>query len=304
MYSGSITDIRGILVGHAQDGAARTGCTAVLCPAGATAGVDVRGAAPGTRETDLLSSENTVQQVHGVMLCGGSAFGLAAADGAMRYLEEQGAGFDVGVARVPIVPAAVLFDLGVGDAHIRPDAAMGYEACANATVTPPWQGRRGAGCGATVGKAFGQEFAMPGGIGTASVTLGDTTVAAIVAVNAVGDVVDHRTGQIVAGARHPDGQWFDTAGTLLAGAQPQARAGANTTIGVVATNALLTKAQTNRLATCAQDGIAMAIRPAHLPMDGDTLFALSTGETRCEFALLCTAAAEAVARAIFNAVQA
>ncbi|MDD4797336.1 MAG: P1 family peptidase [Eubacteriales bacterium] len=304
MYSGTLTQIPGIRVGHAQNQAARTGVTVVLCADGAVAGVDVRGAAPGTRETDLLKSENTVQQVHGVALCGGSAFGLAAADGVMRYLEEQGAGFDVGVAKVPIVPAAVLFDLGVGDAAVRPDAAMGYAACQSAADTPVPQGRVGAGCGATVGKVLGPRYAQNGGVGSAAMTVGSATVAALVAVNAVGDVVDYRTGDIVAGARAQDGSFIRIQNILATLGQNMAQNGQNTTIGVVATDAKLTKPQANRLATAAQDGIAWAIRPSHTPMDGDTLFALCTGQQSCDFSLLCAAAAEVVARAILNAVEA
>lgn len=304
MYSGTLTQIPGILVGHAHNEKARTGCTVVLCPEGAVAGADVRGAAPGTRETDLLRSENTVQQVHGIALCGGSAFGLAAADGVMRYLEEQGAGFDVGVAKVPIVPAAVLFDLGTGDPRVRPDAAMGYAACQNATDAPVPQGRVGAGCGATVGKALGMKYAQNGGIGSASLRIGAATVAAVVAVNAVGDVVNYRTGRILAGARRADGSFADIQGNIGMLAENLAQNGQNTTIGVVATDAKLTKPQVNRLATVSQDGIAWAIRPSHTPMDGDTLFALSHGDRECDFSLLCAAAAEAVARAILNAAEA
>lgn len=303
MYEGGITDIFGITAGHAQDDAARTGCTAVLCPKGAVGGVDVRGGSPGTRETDLLRSENMVSHVHGIMLCGGSAFGLAAADGAMRYLEELGAGFDTGVARVPIVPAAVLFDLGNGRGDIRPDAAMGYAACLNASPEPLTQGRVGAGCGATVGKVLGPQGAMPGGLGTASITVGEATIAAIVAVNAVGDVVDYQSGRILAGARLPDGEFADVQRNLAALGSNHARHGANTTIGIVATDAALLKPQVNRLCMSAHDGYAMAIRPAHMPMDGDTVFGMSHGDKACDFALLCAAAGVVMARAIANAVS-
>jgi len=301
----------GIEVGHFTDTRRPTGCTVILARDGAVGGVDVRGAAPGTRETDLLAPGNLVSQVHAVMLAGGSAWGLAAADGAIRWLEERGTGMDVRFGTLPIVPAAVLFDLPLGDARIRPDADAGYAACAAASREAPAEGNVGAGSGALVGKLFGVERAMKGGIGTASVTVGGVTVGALIACNALGDVIDPDTGQLLAGARTDDGlRLRDTRRSLLAGDVPQPLlAGTNTTLGVIATDALLTKAQANRLATVAHDGLARAINPVHTMSDGDTLFALATGRVPLEGAapgmtVLGTMAAEAVARATVRAVRA
>ena len=306
---GSITRVAGIEVGHFTDTRRPTGCTVVLAQAGAIAGVDVRGAAPGTRETDLLAPGNLVDQVHAILLSGGSAFGLDAAGGVMRWLEEQGVGLDVGVARVPIVPAAVLFDLMVGDARIRPDAAAGYAACAAASSQTPIEGNVGAGTGAAVGKLFGMARAMKGGIGTASVTVDGVTVGALIACNAVGDVLDANTGKVVAGARTPDGlALLDSRRALLNGDLPQSLLpGTNTTIGVVATDAVLVdKTQAQRLALAAHDGLARSIFPAHTQLDGDTLFALGTGASgkHPSMLLLAAMAAEATARATLRAVQA
>lgn len=306
--AGSITDVAGIEVGHHTDARRPTGCSVVLARQGAVGGVDVRGAAPGTRETDLLSPVNTVDVVHAVLLCGGSAFGLDAAAGVMRWLEMRGVGVDVGAARVPIVPAAVLFDLFVGDARIRPDAESGFAACEAASSLPPQEGNAGAGAGACVGKVFGHERAMKGGIGTASITVGGVTVGALVACNALGDVVDPDSGRVLAGARQADGRsLIGTRRALLAGEPPiPVLAGTNTTIGVVATDATLTKPQANRLAQVAHDGLARAINPVHTVADGDTLFALATGHhTRHPgMMVLATMAAEAVARATVRAVLA
>lgn len=297
MYSGSLTDIPGVLAGHYTDSVHLTGCTVVLLKGGAVAGVDVRGSAPGTRETDLLRPCNTVQHAHALLLCGGSAFGLAAADGVMRWLEEHGEGFDTGYARVPIVPAAVLYDLGVGSASVRPDAAAGYAACLNAS-TLLQSGPYGAGTGATVGKAGGPERMGRGGFGTASITLpGGVVVAAAFAVNAFGDVYDHNNGKKVAGM---------TGGSVLDAllhSRPPDLAGHNTTIGIVGTNATLTKEQANKLAAMGQNGIAMTARPAHTMFDGDTVFAFGIGSTSGEFAAILAAGAEAAARAIVNAVS-
>ncbi|MCX7931836.1 MAG: P1 family peptidase [Rhodovarius sp.] len=304
---GAITDVAGILVGHATDRRRPTGCTVVLAEGGATAGVDVRGAAPGTRETTLLDPAHLVDRVDAVLLTGGSAFGLAAADGVMRWLVERGRGFPAGGVRVPIVPAAVLFDLGMGDPAIFPDAAAGHAACAAASAAPPEEGSVGAGAGATVGKLFGLSRAMKGGIGTAAIRVDGVTVGALVAVNAVGDVLGP-DGRVLAGARAaPDGlQPVDAVAALLAGARPEVPPAANTTIGVVATDARLDKAQCTHLARVAQDGIARAIRPAHSLWDGDTLFALSTAraEGGPDLMRLGIMAAAAVEEAIRRAVLA
>ena len=307
MYPGAITDIAGLSVGHFTDTRRPTGCTVLLCPQGVVAGVDVRGAAPGTRETDLLHPLATIEVVHALLLTGGSAFGLAAADGVMRWLEERGHGVEVGPCRVPIVPAAVLFDLWVGDARIRPDAAAGHAACEAASSSHPAQGSVGAGAGATVGKLFGIERAMKGGLGSASIKVAGVTVAALVAVNAVGDVLDPRTATVVAGARTADGlSLLGSMQALLRGEIPtEMQVGGATTIGVVATDAVLTKAQANKLAQMAHDGLARSINPVHTLTDGDTMFALATGRsaTSPHFTLLGALAAEVTATAVLRAVM-
>ena len=306
--AGSITRVAGIEVGHFTDTRRPTGCTVVMAREGAVAGVDVRGAAPGTRETDLLHPSNLVDKVHAIMLAGGSAWGLEAATGAVRWLEERGVGLDVAVGRLPIVPAAVLFDLLVGDMRIRPDAAAGYAACAAASRADPAEGNVGAGAGAVVGKVFGIQHAMKGGVGTASITVDGVTVGALIACNALGDVIDPDTGHVMAGARTDDGQGMrDTRRALLRGQPPQPLlAGTNTTIGVVATDAILTKAQAHRLAISAHDGLARSINPVHTMSDGDTLFSLGTGRAGKSLGMmvLATMAAEATARATVRAVQA
>lgn len=297
----TLTAIEGITVGHATNLTARTGCTVILCPAGATAGVDVRGAAPGTRETEALRPGRLIQKAHAVLLTGGSAFGLDAAGGVVQYLEEQNVGFPAGPVRVPIVPAAVIFDLGVGDAKVRPDREMGYQACLNATDEPVAMGTVGAGTGATVGKAPGVMSSL-GGIGSACKYLeSGLIVAAIVVVNALGNVVNPDTGEIVAGGKE-DGSFVDITERLLDAKLVQ---GTNTTIGVVATNATLTPAEVHRVAEMTHDGMARAIRPSHTMFDGDTLFTLATGaHTGSSVNTVGILAAEVVAEAIVNAVTA
>lgn len=308
MTRDSIVDVAGLRVGHFTDTRRPTGCTVVLAEHGAVAGVDVRGAAPGTRETDLLSPLNSVQQVHALLLAGGSAFGLDAAAGVMRWLEERGIGVPVGPVRVPIVPAAILFDLWLGDAAIRPDAAAGYAACAAASNAAPAEGNVGAGTGATVGKLFGVARAMRGGIGSASLRVDGVTVGALVALNALGDVLDPATGRLVAGARSVDGRTLHgTVEALLRGERPGlALPGGATTLGVVATDATLTKAEASKLSQMAHDGLARCINPVHTPGDGDTVFALATGavQRRADLTLLGTLAAEATTRAVLRAVRA
>lgn len=305
---GSITAVGGIEVGHFTDSRRATGCSVVIARAGAVAGVDVRGAAPGTRETDLLHPANLVDRVHAVTLSGGSAWGLDAASGVMRWLEENNIGLNTGFGLVPIVPAAVLFDLPVGDARIRPDAQAGYQACAAASSLASAEGNVGAGAGALVGKLFGLRRAMRGGIGSASITVDGITVGALIACNAVGDVIDPATGLILAGARTPDGMaLLNSRDALLGGAAPlPVLAGTNTTIGVIATDAILTKAQAHRLAQVAHDGLARTINPVHTLSDGDTLFALGTGQAgkSAGMLLLCTLAAEVTARAVVRAILA
>ena len=306
--AGGLTDVAGVKVGHFTETRRPTGCTVVLVEAGATCGVDVRGGAPGTRETDLLDPVNMVDRVHAVVLAGGSAFGLDAATGVMRWLEERGIGFPAGPARVPIVPAAILFDLGLGDPKIRPDAAAGYAAAKAASAGPVAEGNVGAGAGATVGKLLGFARAMKAGLGTASVTLpGGLVVAALAAVNAAGDVIDPATGQLVAGARAEGGDRIEGGmKALLEGRGPAAaRPGENTTLVVVATNAALTKSEATKVAQMAQDGLARAIHPAHTPWDGDTVFALSAGKVEAPGGVLTlgAVAAEATTRAILRAAR-
>ncbi len=313
--AGSIVDVPGIEAGHADDQAALTGCTVILCRRGAVAGVDVRGSAPGTRETDLLNPINLVQRVQAVMLSGGSAFGLDAASGAMRYLEEHRIGFKFGAATVPIVPAAILFDIGAGKGKVRPNADMGYAACQSASPRPIAEGNVGVGTGASVGKLGGSALAMKSGVGTASLKVGGAVVGAIVAVNSFGDVIDPANGEIVAGLRsgrigplRVGGRDYfaDTLAMMETGLGRRILGLAsnnNTVIGVVATDALLTKTEATKVAQMAQDGIARAIRPAHTMFDGDTLFALSTGRKKMPVTLVGALAAEVVVRAILRAVR-
>jgi L-aminopeptidase/D-esterase-like protein len=306
----AITDVAGIKVGHYTDREGITGCTVVLCEGGAVGGVDVRGSAPGTRETDLLRPVNMVQEVHGMLLTGGSAYGLDAASGVMRWLEERGIGFNVGVGVVPIVPAAVLFDLAIGDPKARPNADAGYMACQSANDGPVAEGSVGAGTGATVGKLLSPKFATKGGLGTASIKIGKGIVAgAIVAVNAFGDVVDPDTGTILAGTRKPVGGGFVNTAKQMQGGLGQTILGfANTTLAVVATDAYLTKAEANKVAQMAHDGLARTIRPVHTMLDGDTVFALATGARPkkgkgADPSVVGTAAAEVLAQAVVRAAQ-
>lgn len=307
-----IRTVPGVYAGHHTLDARPTGCTVVLVPAGAVGGVDVRGGAPGTRETDLLDPANSVQEVHGIVLAGGSAFGLDAAGGVSRFLEERDIGFAAGPARVPIVPAAILFDLSIGDPSIRPDADCGYRAAGAAmdAAEPLGEGNVGAGAGATVGKIAGLERAMKGGVGTAAIELpSGLIVAAVVAVNALGDVVDPATGRMVAGVRTRQGERLDSTGRILREERDAVNPPAsNTVIGVVATNADLTKAQATRVAQMAHDGLARTVVPSHTPWDGDTMFALATGERALEpeygLTVVGALAADAVSEAILRAVAA
>ncbi len=303
----SFNQIPGLQVGHAQDFEALTGCTVVLTQAGAVGGVDQRGGAPGTRETDLLRPLRLVEKVHAVLLTGGSAYGLAAADGVMRWLEEHAIGFETGVGRVPIVPAAVLFDLAVGRADVRPDAAMGYAACQAANSEPGLAvGTVGAGTGATVGKILGPAAQMKGGVGSAVFeVIPGLWVGALIAVNCLGDVIQPQTDRILAGARKlPDNDFVDTMQVLKTPLAESFTGSGNTVIGVVATNAALSKAAANKVAQMAHDGLARAIRPAHTMFDGDTIFALATGQgAGADVTLIGAYGAEATALAIVDAVQ-
>lgn len=306
MYN-AVTDIPGIKVGHYADRDAITGCTVILCENGAIAGIDVRGSAPGTRETDLLRPMNLVEKVQAILLSGGSAFGLDAAGGVMRYLEERGFGHETmtGVAKVPIVPTAIIFDLNIGSSKIRPGIEEGYQACLAAGDKAVAEGCVGVGTGATVGKILGIDRATKSGLGTASQEIGDgIIVAALVVVNAVGDVVDRRIGKIVAGPRQEHNKGFLSTIELLKQLQSgQVSPIGNTTLGVVATNAALNKEQVNKLAQMAQDGIARAINPSHTMHDGDVVFALSLGEKLCDITILGAIAAEVMADAIVRAVE-
>lgn len=303
----TLTAVPSIRVGHATDAAGLTGCTVVLCERGAVGGVDQRGGAPGTRETDLLRPMHLVEKVHAVLLAGGSAFGLAAADGVMRYLEEHNIGFDTRVARVPIVPAAILFDLDLGDPKARPNAEMGYRACQAASREPVAEGNVGAGSGASAGKILGIKRATKSGLGSAAIDLGGgLVVGALVAVNPFGDVVDPTTGEILAGVRKSEADQFADTMSVMRSLVGKAilRFASNTVIGVVATNGKLTKEQANKVAQMAQDGVARAVRPAHTLFDGDTIFALSTGGKPANVNLVGAYAAEMVAQAIVRAVRA
>ncbi len=310
VWHNAITDVPGIRVGHATKADAMTGCTVILCPPeGAVGGVDQRGGAPGTRETDLLHPMHLVQRVHAVLLAGGSAFGLEAAGGVVRWLEERDIGFDTLVAKVPIVPTAILFDLDMGRADIRPDASMGYTACDAAVDGPVAQGSVGAGTGCRSGTIFGPTRASKSGIGTASADLGGgLVVGAIVAVNAFGDVVNPATGSILAGARALSGEGFaDTLATMrsFVGKTTLTFAGRRSTvIGAVATNARLSKEEANIVAQMAHDGLARAVRPAHTMFDGDTLFSLATGQKRANVNVIGAYAAEVTAEAIVRSIPA
>lgn len=307
MTKQTLTAVEGIRVGHAHRLDGPTGCTAILCPPNTVGGVDQRGGAPGTRETDLLRPLHMVEHVHAILLAGGSAYGLDAAGGVMRYLEERGIGFPVGVGVVPIIPAAIIFDLDLGDPTIRPDAALGYAACEAASPDPVADGCVGAGAGAKVGMLMGLSFACKSGMGSAALDLGDgLIVGALLVVNALGDVID-TNGRILAGTRQPpEGQRFAGAMNLLPMlARVQTSRANNTVIGVVATNALLTKEETNKVAQMAHDGLARAVQPAHTMMDGDTIFALTTGTAgRANVNVIGAAAAEVTAQAIRRAVLA
>jgi L-aminopeptidase/D-esterase-like protein len=303
MYN-AITDVTGIKVGHWTDKEAATGCTVVLCERGAVAGVDVRGSAAGTRETDPLNPLHLVPEVHAVLLAGGSAFGLDAAGGVMRYLEERGYGLDMGVAKVPIVPTAILFDLPIGSAKVRPGIEEGYKACLAATNKEVEEGTVGAGTGARVGKVLGAEQAVKGGIGTASQSFGDgVIVGAIVAVNAFGDIVDPQSNNIIAAPRRLDDKGFlSTSGLLKSGEGGKSLSLSGTTIGVVATNAGLNKTQATKVAQMAHDGLARAIRPAHTMLDGDAIFALSFGDRQADVSVVGLVAAEVIATAIVRGI--
>lgn len=303
MYPGYITDVEGLKVGHSQSQEGVTGCTAILYTQGATGGVDVRGGAPGTRETDLFRAENMIDKVHAIVLSGGSAFGLEASTGVMKYLEEEGIGFNVGVARVPIVASAVIFDLAIGDSKIRPDSQMGYDAAKTASITENRQGNIGCGMGATVGKIMGPGNSMKSGLGSASIKLGELVVSAIVSVNSFGDIYNYKTGEQIAGVYDYDNKRL--LNTIDIMTNYNANLGfsmENTTIGVIGTNAILTKAEANKVSQMAHNGFARSINPVHSMMDGDTIFTMATNMVKSDVNIIGTLAAEVMSQAITNAI--
>lgn len=300
-----VNEIEGIKVGNAQNLKGPTGCTVVICEEGAAAGVDVRGGSPGTRETDLLDPVNLVDKIHAVVLAGGSAFGLDAASGAMQYLEEKNIGFDVRVTKVPIVCSAVLFDLVIGDHKIRPDKAMGYEACKNSELNKCREGNEGAGAGATVGKILGPENSMKGGLGCYAVQVGELQVGAVIAVNCLGDVIDPSTGEIIAGALNEDKKTFANTEKIMISRYSEKKNlfSGNTTIGVVITNGKFTKSEMNKIASMAHNGYGRAMRPAHSIFDGDTIFTMSTGKVDADINVVGLLAARVVEQAVMRAVK-
>lgn len=303
MYPGYITDVKGIKVGHCQSKEGMTGCSVIICEKGATGGVDVRGSAPGTRETDLFKAEKMVDKVHGVILSGGSAFGLDAASGVMKYLEEKGIGLDVGVTKVPIVSSAVIFDLNIGNYKIRPDFNMGYRAAENANIHNELQGNIGCGMGATVGKILGPEKAMKSGLGSATVQVGDLVVSAMVAVNSFGDIYDFKNNQQIAGVYDYDNNKLLNTVDIMKEANKEIGFNVkNTTIGIIATNAIITKAEGNKISQMGQNGFARTINPVHTMVDGDTIFTMATNEVKADINLIGTLAAEAMGKAIINGV--
>ena len=301
----SICRVPGIRVGHAQNEKARTGCTVILPEGGAVTGVDVRGSSPGTREVELLKPVRNVEKIHAILLTGGSAFGLNAAGGVQAYLEEHGVGYDVVVAKVPLVPTAVIFDLFVGDPKVRPDRTMGYEACLNASDQESREGRIGVGMGATVGKVGNPMRRSDGGLGTCAEELpGSIVIGALAVANGFGDVIDPDSGQVIGGNRQDDGSFLDSVAYLKQHpVNPFARPGTNTTLAVVATNARLNKEQATKVAQMAQVGISRTTRPAHTMYDGDIVFALSVGDKEADVNVIGAVAADLVARAVVRGVR-
>lgn len=303
MYQGYITDVQGIKVGHVQSEEGMTGCTVIICEQGATGGVDVRGSAPGTRETDLFKAEKMVDKVHAIVLSGGSAFGLEAASGVMKYLEEQNIGLDVGVTKVPIVASAVIFDLNIGNYKIRPDFNMGYKAAEIATSYENRQGNIGCGMGATIGKILGPQGAMKSGLGSATVKVGDLMVSAIVPVNSFGDIYDFRLNRQIAGVYdYKNNSLLNTVEIMKDMNKDLGFNVQNTTIGVIGTNAILTKAEANKISEMAHNGYARSIDPIHTMLDGDTIFTMGTNEIKADISLIGTLAAEVMSKAIINGV--
>ena len=303
-YDGYLTDVSGVSLGHCENLDSPTGISVAVFKEGATAGVDVRGGAPGTRETDLLKPENLVDKVHSIFLSGGSAYGINASAGIMKYLEEEDIGMDVGVCKVPIVTGAVIFDLAVGSAFIRPDLDMGYRACQNATTNDKSNGLVGAGAGASVGKILGNNYSMKSGLGQASIKVGDLVVSAMTALNAFGDIYDDERKEQIAGVYDRDKNKFLDTQEIYLGKQKDYNAfkGRNTTIALVCTNAKLTKANCNKVSQMAHDGFARSIRPVHTMFDGDTIFTAATGYVEADISLVGMLAAKVISRSIANAI--
>lgn len=303
MYEGYLTDVEGIKIGHSQNYEAMTGCTVIICGEGASGGVDVRGSAPGTRETDLFEAEKMVDKIHGIVLSGGSAFGLDASSGVMKYLEENNIGLDVGPTKVPIVASAVIFDLNIGDYKIRPDLKMGYEAAKSARKNENRQGNIGGGLGASVGKILGPKSAMKTGLGSASLKLGDLVVSAMVLVNSFGDIYDISNGRQMAGPYdYKERKLLNTIDIMKKAKKKLEFSPTNTTIGVIATNGKLSKAEANKVSQMAHNGFAKSINPVHTMMDGDTIFTMATNEIKVDINLIGVLAAEVMSRAISNGV--
>lgn len=304
MYKGYLTDIEGLKVGHYHDQIGMTGCSVIICQEGAGMGVDIRGGAPGTRETDLFKGENLVDRIHAIVLAGGSAFGLEAASGVMKYLEEKNIGFDVGVTRVPIVASAVIFDLNIGDHKIRPNLMMGYEAARNASESENRQGNVGAGMGATVGKILGGKNLMKAGLGSATVEAGDLKVSALVVVNSFGDIFDLEGNRQIAGVYdYENKKLLNTYDIMKKQFKDINFSNQNTTIGIVATNAIISKNQGNKISQMAHNGLAKTINPIHTMVDGDTIFTMGTNKIKADINLVGSMAAEAMARAVNNGVK-
>lgn len=302
--SNNFGEIDDVLVGHAQDLDENTGCSVVIFETGAVCGVDVRGGAPGTRETDLLKPENAINKINAIVLSGGSAYGLSAAQGVMKYLEENAIGYDTEFAKVPIVPAAVIYDLNFGDPGVRPDEEMGYRAAMAASSQHAPDGNTGAGTGATVGKMCGFSNAMKGGLGTASIRLSNgLRVSAMIVVNAVGEIRDHTSGEIIAGMTDGKGHLANPQNNFIYSDEDIAAFVGNTTIGVICTNAQLTKAEMTKVAQMSHDGLARTLYPIHTPFDGDTIFAASTGVIQSSVNIVGALAAEVVAEAVLNGVK-
>ena len=302
----SITDIQNIKIGQVEDAAAGTGCTVFLCEEGMRAGLDVRGGGPASRESQLLNPLMAAQVVHAIVLAGGSAFGLSAGSGVMRYLEDQGIGYDVGVTKVPLVVQSDLFDLTVGDASVRPDEAMGYAAAKQAAEAPNYRdGIYGAGCGATVGKIAGMDSCMKSGIGSYAVQIGDLQVGAVVALNALGDIYDAKSGKQIAGLLAEDGKTFRSSPEVIEQSIKvvKNRFAGNTTLAVIITNSYFEKTALCKIAGMGHDGYARSIRPVHTSLDGDSIYAISVGDVEADQEVVGTLAAEVISEAIVRAVE-